>query len=238
MAEIVLLGEVQDLAGLPMGKKPRGLIVRPRPLVELSKPEAKDRPLIVRPRPLVEFKERPRPARGLLWARRPIRAALNVQDEGLGAVKKKKKAKASALPQLPALMQPMAPPPGPTDAQLSLGAQLAAEAAQGMRYTPMPIPGGLPESLQEAGVLDRVTGGIQQGASWVERLGGQVVNVLNAGTQLKQATAMQKWQVGQAWNQFQGQSWFDLEMIPGVKNLYLVLGAGGLLAVLLMNRGK
>ncbi len=232
MAEIVLLGEVQDLAGLPMAKKAhRGLIVRPRPIVE------RPRPIVERPRPIVEFRERPRPARGLLWARRPIRAALNVQDEGLGAVKKKK-AKASALPQLPALMQPLAPPPGPTDQQLSLGAQLAAEAAQGMRYTPMPIPGGLPESLPGAGVLDRVTGGIQQGASWVERLGGQVVNVLNAGTQLKQATAMQKWQVGQAWNQFQGQSWFDLEMIPGVKNLYLVLGAGGLLAVILMNRGK
>lgn len=233
-----MLGEVQDLAGLPMGKKPRGLIVRPRPLVELSRPEAKDRPLIVRPRPLVEFKERPRPGRGLLWPRRPIRAALNVQDEGLGAVKKKK-AKGSALPQLPALMQPIAPPPGLTDAQLSLGAQLAAQAEYGMRQpTPMPMPTGLPQSLPGAGILDQVTGGIQTGASWVERLGGQVVNVLNAGTQLKQATAMQKWQVGQAWNQFQGQSWFDLEMIPGVKNLYLVLGAGGLLAVILMNRGK
>lgn len=246
MAEIVLMGEVQDLGALPVFRRSANLLDRlgarlkgkvrwanqnPKPLAPPG-PKGDPARLIVRPRPLVERPmglglPRPRPVLGLARNR-----AMSLREHAeLAGVKKKPKA-----PKLPALMKPMAPPPGISASDLQLGAQLAAEAANGMR--PMPVPMGLPATLPQPGLMDRVSGGIQQGTSWVERLGGQVVNVLDAGARLKQATAMQKWQVGQAWDRFQGQSWFDLELIPGVKNLYLALGAGGLLAVLLMNRGK
>lgn len=250
MAEIVLMGEVQDLGALPVFRRSANLLDRlgarlkskvrwakntPKPVAPVH-PKGVPGRLIVRPRPLVERPTglnlpRPRPVLGLARNR-----AMSLREAAeLAGVKKKSKA-----PKLPKLMQAPAPPPGISASDLRLGAQLAAEAANGMRPTPLPMamPMGLPATLPQPGLMDRVSGGIQQGTSWLERLGGQVTGALDAATRFKQATAMQKWQVGQAWDRFQGQSWFDLELIPGVKNLYLVLGAGGLLAVFLMNQGK
>lgn len=195
MAEIVLLGEVQDLGALPVFRRPKANAKVIRPL-----------------------------GRGGRWGQ-----LTNLRE--LGGL-------AGATPKLPKLMKAPAPPPSLSAGDLQLGAQLAAEMAQAQRGNAMPVFSDLPGSLPQAGLMDRVSGGIQKGTTWVERLGGQVVGALNAATRLKQATAMQRYQVGQAWDRYQGVSWFDLELIPGVKNLYLALGAGGLLALLLMNRGK
>lgn len=170
MAEIVLLGEVQDIAALPALRRRRPLLGgwRRRPAGKRSQ-----RRPVAGPRP-----GGPARMRGLL------RSQVARRDEGLGMVKPLGK-----LPKLPKLMKPGAPPPGPSAGDLALGAQLAAEMDLA-RATPMPVQGmavAPPPAL-----LDRVSGGLQQGTSWVERLGGQVVNVLDAGARLKQATAMQK----------------------------------------------